>query len=121
MQARLLIQMRLLCGFTAGGAPGGRCLTELPKGALEMLRSFFVSLRPARRFYARPLRAILPVLIFAVILAACGGAASNSANYSTSNSSGGVQQPAATPPGSSGSSGSPTLPNGTPVNTYLIR
>src|SRR5579871_6684677 len=86
-----------------------------------MLRSIFVSLRPTRRFYARPLRAILPVLIFAVILAACGGAASNSANYSASNSSGGVQQPAATPPGASGSSGSPTLPNGTPVNTYLIR
>jgi hypothetical protein len=114
--------MRARCEFAAGDAPGGHCSTELPKGALDMLRSFFVSFKPKRRLSAHPLRALLPVLIFGVILAACGGAASNSASYGTSNSaSGGVQQPAATPPGSSGSSGSPTLPNGTPVNTYLIR
>ena len=88
-----------------------------------MLRSFFVSFKPMRRFSARPLHVLLPILIFAVILAACGGAAQSSTSYNTTSnsSSGSGNQPAATPPGSSGSSGSPTLPNGTPVNTYLIR
>ena len=86
-----------------------------------MLRSLFILRKPFRRLDFPPFRVLLPLSMLALILAACGGAAQNSATYTTSNSSNGGGKPAATPPGSSGSSGSPTLPNGTPVNTYLIR
>lgn len=86
-----------------------------------MLRSFFVSNKPIRRFYPRSVHVLLPVLILGLILAACGGAASNSANSTTSNSSNSGSKPVAGTPGSSGGSGSPTLPNGTPANAYLIR
>ncbi|HLW01033.1 MAG TPA: DUF4349 domain-containing protein [Ktedonobacterales bacterium] len=69
---------------------------------------------------------LLPLLLLALVLAACGGATgSNTANYSTASQSGNNQagggQPAATPGTGGGSAGPPTLPNGTPVSTYLIR
>ena len=88
-----------------------------------MLRSFFGSRKPIRRFYHRSLPVLLPVLIFGVILAACGGAASNTGTASNSYKYGSTNgsQPVASTPGSSGKGGSPTLPNGTPANAYLIR
>ncbi|HEU5201039.1 MAG TPA: DUF4349 domain-containing protein [Ktedonobacterales bacterium] len=87
-----------------------------------MLRSFFVLRKSFSRLDFHPLRVLLPLSILVVILAACGGASptantSSSYNYGAPNGS----QPAATPPGTSGGSGSPTLSNGTPTNTYLIR
>lgn len=88
-----------------------------------MLRSFFVSPQPTRRLYPRSLNVLLPVLILGVILAACGSSASNTGNASTSYNYGApsTSKPVAGTPGSSGGSGSPTLPNGTPANAYLIR
>ncbi len=66
---------------------------------------------------------LLPLLLFALVLAACGGssASSNSGTFSTTSGAPG-NQPAATPgTGSGATTGPPTLPNGTPVSTYLIR
>lgn len=88
-----------------------------------MLRSFFVSLKPTRRLYPPSLHVLLPVLILGLILAACGSSASNTGTASSTYKYGapGTGQPAASTPGSSGGGGSPTLPNGTPANAYLIR
>ena len=86
-----------------------------------MLRSFFRSDKPIRRFYPRSLNVLLPMLIFGFILAACGGASSTATHSPSYNSgSGSSGQPASTP-GTSGGAGTPTLPNGTPANAYLIR
>src|SRR5215472_14079901 len=87
-----------------------------------MLRSFFVPhttpRKPDSRLERPALRRFLPLLLLVIGLAACGSTASSGSAPSNSASYG---QPAATPPSSSGTSGSHTLPNGTPVNAYLIR
>jgi hypothetical protein len=63
-----------------------------------------------------------------VLLAACGSAGGGTASYSyqssgSSHGDAGVAAPAATSGkgAAGGSTGQPTLPNGTPANTYLIR
>ena len=122
MQARLFVQKRRgwRCEFAAADAPGRWFLTELLKGALTMVRSFFVFRKLISRLDFYPLRILLPLLILVVILAACGGA-SNAGTTSPANHQGSGSQPVASTPGASGGGGSPTLPNGTPVNAYLIR
>ncbi len=78
-----------------------------------MLRALFVSFKQAYCIRRNPL---VLLLFLVVVVSACGGSASNSASMSSR----------AVPPGagdsaSPGKSGPPTLPNGTPVNAYLIR
>ncbi len=86
-----------------------------------MPRSFFVRFKQSgcvsRWFGASA------VLALGFVLAACGGASgsANSALSSQGGASGGSNLSAGSASTPSGSSGQPTLPNGTPVNAYLIR
>ena len=89
-----------------------------------MLRSLLLQYQPAIRRQHRAVIRLFPLVALLGLLAACGGSASNATNSAAANdigTSSGGGAPAATPSGSGSGSGGPTLPNGTPVNTYLIR
>ena len=83
-----------------------------------MLRSVFAYLPPKRQPPPGALKAVLPLVLLALVMAACGGTATSSPTTASYNQAASGAGNAAAP---TGSAGQPTLPNGTPVNAYLIR
>ena len=91
-----------------------------------MLRSFFAHFKLPGGV-RRQVGLCSFLLLAALVIGACGSSSTSSTSNSSdlpssSNSSAGGGQPVATPgAGGTGTTSQPTLPNGTPANTYLIR